>query len=232
MRIMPVASGSAGNCYIVTDSVTTIMIDCGVPVYRVNTYVWNEMMRMSDIKGVLVSHCHADHCKYAQALADKGRDVYASHGTIEAAGLSGHRVHEIGAEERIGSFRVFTFYVQHDAPDSLGFVVCSDFGSRLLYVTDTPKVPVRVDGVTHLMIEANYDPEIITGNAESGAITHARAARTLYNHMSIGETLKEIQRMDKSSLKEVWLLHLSDDNASENFKQRVQEITGVEVYIA
>jgi hypothetical protein len=50
--------------------------------------------------------------------------------------------------------------------------------------------------------------------------------------MSIETALLTLERIDRSHLKEVWLLHLSRDNAADDFKRRVQELCGCEVYVA
>ena len=82
------------------------------------------------------------------------------------------------------------------------------------------------------MIEANYDPEILTLNGNTGRVDRGRVKRVIDTHMSIETALLTIKKLDKSRLKEIWLLHLSNDNAGEDFKKRVQEIAGCEVYIA
>lgn len=214
---------------------TKILIDCGIPIKRIQEALWNMGYKISDLAGCLVSHEHGDHVKAAQALADKGIDIYASRGTIKAAGLTGHRIHEMPPQfgVMIGSLFVYPYQVEHDAEEPFAFSVgCQATHERLLYVTDTKVFPYAISGVTNLMIEANYDPEILADNADTGRIDEARARRTILNHMSFKTTKMIIEAMDKSKLKEVWLLHLSNDNAGADFKKRIQEITGVPTYVA
>lgn len=191
---------------------------------------------LADISACLISHEHIDHIKAAQFLVNMGVDVYTSQGTIDAVGLKGHRVHAVSPVEapvKIGSVFIQPFAVKHDAREPLAFLAISEItGERLLYITDTMFFQYQISGITHLMIEANYDPDIIAENAVSGRVNAARVKRTINNHMSIETALFTLERIDRSHLKEVWLLHLSRDNAADNFKRRVQELCGCEVYVA
>lgn len=240
MKITPIASGSSGNCYFVTDGKTRLLLDCGIPADRIKRALWRMGERVLSLDGCLISHAHGDHVKAAQKLADMGVDVFTSAGTVAAAGLSGHNIHPLEKGED-GRYRgilipgkrcaVTPFPVVHDAPEPVGFVVSLDY-ERLAYVTDTPFLEYSLPGITHLMIEANYDGGVLAANAETGVIDQARAKRTASNHMSIDSALAAIKRLDRSRLRQVWLLHLSNDNAENDFKRRVQEATGAEVYIA
>lgn len=243
IQIKPIASGSSGNCYYISDGNSNILLDCGIPVQKIKEFLWNEGKRLSDIDACLVTHSHSDHVKSAQKLADMGIDVYASMGTIESSALFGKNILEVlkctnekPSSKRINDIQIRGFLVEHDAPETFSFLLINlangDNVERLLYITDTPYFPYAIGGVTHLMIEANNDPEIIAQNVAEGKINAAHAKRVVQNHMSIETCLKTIERMDRSRLKEIWLLHLSKDNAGDDFKRRVQELAGCEVYVA
>jgi len=241
MLIRPIASGSSGNCYFISDGATSMLLDCGIPVKRIKEGLWSLGRRLSDVSACLVTHCHGDHVKSAQKLADQGINIITSGGTIEAAHLTGRSVMPIkslvdgGSAISIGSFVIYALEVEHDAPETLAFIVFSterDPVEKLLYVTDTEYFRYKVDHLTHILIEANYDNDILSENASTGRIEVSRAKRTVNSHMSIETALLTLARQDRSMLQQVWLLHLSSDNAGDDFKRRVQELTGVEVYIA
>lgn len=239
IHIKPIASGSSGNCYYVSDGETNILLDCGIPVQKIKEFLWNEGKRLSDIDACLVTHSHSDHVKSAQKLADIGVTVYTSGGTIQASGLSGEKIKSVksfmdfgGDAFDVKNTLVYCLGVEHDAPETLSFVLKNSKKECLLYITDTPYFRYEIPHITHLMIEANNDPEIIAQNVADGKINAAHAKRVVQNHMSIETCLKTIEHMDRSRLKEIWLLHLSKDNAGDDFKRRVQELTGIEVYVA
>ena len=63
LKILPIASGSTGNCMLVDIDDRVIIIDLGVTAKMLraalekNGYSWN------DIHAVLITHTHSDHVK-------------------------------------------------------------------------------------------------------------------------------------------------------------------------
>ena len=236
MNIRPLASGSSGNCYFVSDGETDILLDCGISVKVIRTSLWNMGARLSDIAACFVTHEHGDHIRSAANIVKNGIDIYTSAGTIRAAHLEGHRAHKAGELQNIyiGSMKVTPFKVVHDAEEPFGYKVHSLSESKtLVYLTDTMYVPYDFGPLEYVMIEANYSREIIENSTERGRIGQARAVRTSGSHLSIDGALAFLEKMDKSHLEQVWLLHLSEDNSDEaDFKRRTQEVCGCEVYVA
>ena len=82
------------------------------------------------------------------------------------------------------------------------------------------------------MIEANYDPDVLLSNIRINYMDSGRAKRVITSHMSIDTTIQTLKSFDLSLVKQIYLLHLSNDNSNaELFKERVQAIIGKEVYI-
>lgn len=232
MDIKVLASGSSGNAYIVGDGFSSVLIECGIPMDQMQK---KSNFQVLSVSGCLISHEHKDHCKAVKEVIKRGIDVYASKGTIEKMGVKGHRVHAVkpflGAE--IGSFVVSPFDVEHDADDPLGFVIYSkEKHEGLLYFTDTYYVRYRFPYIHYLMAEANYDIDIVNENIKSGDPGGSRKNRVIESHMSIANLENFIREMDTKFLKQVYLLHMSKENADpEAFKERIQKLTGAEVYI-
>lgn len=110
----------------------------------------------------------------------------------------------------------YGFYIQHP-----------DIGS-LAYVTDTEYVRWRFSEVNHILVEANYSNELI----ESEAINREHVLR---GHMSLQTALDFISANDSLALRNVILVHLSDENAdSKEFEQKTKGILkyGADVYVA
>lgn len=232
MLIRPIASGSAGNCYYISDGRNSLLLDAGIPLRQIMAGCGYGVSR---VDGCLVTHAHGDHVKAAKDLARLGVDIYTSQGTIDMAGLAGHRIHPVKALEhvRIGGYEVLPFDVEHDAPEPLGFLIRSvRTGEKLVYFTDTYYIRYTFKGVTHVMMEANYDPGAMKRNVMDGRIDAQRAKRTIRSHMSIDTAIQTLASFDLSRLQQVYLLHLSDDNSlADEFKRRVQALTGREVYL-
>jgi len=231
MNIKPLASGSTGNAYLVTDGNDSLLIECGLPFRKLREAL---DFKMSELDGCLISHCHGDHSKSAKDLMKAGVDVYASKDTIDALGLSGHRIHDVEAMRQpiIGPWTILPFETEHDCPGSLGFLIHKD-GQRLLFATDSYFLRYRFKKLNYIMIECNYAADILDRNVSAGVVAPDLRNRIIKSHMSL-ETVKEcLKANDLSNVSEIHLIHLSDANSDEaRFKREVQETTGCVVKVA
>jgi phosphoribosyl 1,2-cyclic phosphodiesterase len=232
MDIKILASSSAGNAYRISDGRTSLLLDAGIPIKAIQVGC---EFKVTQMDGCFVSHSHKDHSKAAKDLARLGVDIYTSQGTIEACGLSGHRIHAVKAlqELTIGTFKVLPFDVQHDAPEPLGFLFTSvETGEKLLYFTDTYYIKYKFQGLTHIMAECNYDAETLQRSVDAGYIPIELVPRLVKSHMSLEHFLDLLKANDLSKVRQIYLLHLSNNNSDEKrFKEEVQKLTGAEVYV-
>ncbi len=232
MRITIIASGSSGNSYCVSDGTTSLLLDAGVPLGKIQQAL---NFRTYELSGCLITHSHGDHSRAAKNLAKAGIDIYASGGTIDACGLTGRRIKRIGAlnEIKIGTFTILPFDVQHDAAEPLGFLLTSTLtGEKLLYFTDTYYLKYRFNGLTHIMGECNYSMDIVEQSIENGYVSEEFVPRLVKSHMSLEHFLDFLKANDLRQVRQIYLLHLSNNNSdAERFKSAVQRLTGAEVYV-
>lgn len=232
MEIKVLASGSTGNAYRISDGQTSLLLDAGIPLKAIQVGC---QFRVTQLNGCFVSHAHGDHSKAVKELAKLGVDIYTSHGTIAACGLTGHRIHTVKALEEItvGTFKILPFDVQHDAPEPLGFLFTStETGEKLLYFTDTYYIKYRFRGLTHIMAECNYSLDNIKRSVQAGYIPQDLVPRLIKSHMSLEHFLDVLRANDLSKVMQIYLLHLSNNNSDEKrFKEEVQKLTGTEVYV-
>lgn len=225
------ASGSGGNAYRVSDGETSLLLEAGIPFPEIRRGLG---FGVSGLAGCLVSHEHGDHAKAVRDVMRAGVDVYASRGTIEALKVDGHRLAVIRAREqfRIGTWTVLPFETEHDAAEPLGFLLAAG-GEKLLYATDTCYIRYRFRGLTHLMLEANHSDDLLRQAVEEGRVPAVLRRRIRRNHMSIERVLDMLRANDLSRVREIWLLHLSNDNSdAERFRREVEELTGKPVRVA
>lgn len=225
------ASGSSGNCYTVTDGKTTIMLDCGLP--------FRQILRLTKFRvpdAVFVTHEHKDHAMAVKDFLRRGVDVYMTFGTMKALQLSRqeHRLHIIRPENEtavVGDIYITPFDTQHDAEQPCGFFL-EDADDRVLYATDTFYIRQRFDGITKMMLEVNYSTDIIRENTVAGVLNPALEKRLTTSHMSLENALEFLEANDLRHLKEIWLIHMSRNNANPwAFKKAIMEATGKPVYI-
>jgi len=233
MLIYPLASSSEGNCYIISDGTTILMIECGIPVGRVT-----KKINLANIDAILITHEHKDHCGYLKQFI-KSKQVYATAGTFESKedeiGLYVYHRNVIEKNKwfTIGSLQIYAFETQHDAKEPVGYFIHSTTNSEnLLFATDTFYIKPRFEGINYLMIEANYDVKILEENIKEGKIPSSLRKRLIHSHFEISNVIKFIQANDMSQLKDVYLMHLSSGNSNEaDFYNRVKEVVGKDVNV-
>ena len=176
-----------------------------------------------------------DHSKAVKDIMRAGIDCYISAGTVEALGLSGHRINIIKAKQqfRIGTWTILPFDTQHDCTEPLGFLLASREGEKLLYLTDTYYCRYRFSGLTHLMIECNHSQDILKQNVSNGKLPVEMKNRLMKSHFSLENVKEFLKANDLNRVQEIYLIHLSDGNSdAAMFKREVQGLTGKPVMVA
>ena len=230
LLINVIASGLSGNCYVLDNGNSRLMIECGLP--------WNRIKRLldfktSDIEGVLVTHEHLDHSRAVNDMLKYGFDIHTSKGTAEAIHATGHRLHHIESTQQFNilEWTILPFDTVHDAAEPLGFLISSG-ADKLLFLTDSAYCNYRFQGINYLMLECNFSVEILERNVDSGLIDGSRRRRLLESHFSLDRVKDFIEENDTSKLQEIYLMHLSDQNSDEQqSKKEIQQLTGVPVYV-
>lgn len=231
VEIKILASSSHGNCYVVNDNFTQIMLDCGLPYKQLQKRL---NFQVSNLAAVLISHSHKDHCKAVPDLLKAGIDCYMSQQTAEEGGYSGHwvKVVEPLKQLKIDPWTVLPFELEHDVAN-LGYLLANKAGEKLLYATDTYYCRYKFNGLNYIMLECNHSYDILAANVESGVLPLPMKNRLIRSHFSL-ENVKEFLRAnDLSKVQAIYLIHLSDGNSdAERFKREIQELTGKMVIVA
>lgn len=231
IEIKTIATGSKGNCYHISDGSTALLLEAGISFKQIQQGVNFET---SNIAGVLISHEHMDHCKGVQGCLKRGMTIYMSQGTKAGMGLDNAQIRIIKSKEqfRVGTWTILPFDVQHDVNEPLGFLLQSDNGSKLLFATDTYYIKYKFTGLTHLMIECNYDEQTLRENNEKGIVNDFLVKRVMRSHFSLENLLNFFAANDLSKVEEIHLFHLSDNNSNvERIFKAVARATGKLIYI-
>lgn len=232
IEIKALSSSSKGNCYLVSDGSTSLLLECGIRYRDIQKGV---NFKLSEISGCLITHEHGDHSKALNDILKSGIDCYMSSGTADSIGIKHHRIKRVNAREQfqIGTWLILPFEVEHDVSEPFGFLLANQEGEKLLFATDTYYIRYRFKGLTHIMVECNYSIDILDANIASGIVPPIMKSRLLRSHFSLEHLKSFLKANDLSSVHEIWLLHLSDKNSDQElFKKEIQELTGRVVYIA
>lgn len=231
--ILPLASSSSGNCYMIDDGETKLLLEAGISLKRMQQ---GTGYKITSVAGCLVTHEHQDHAKAVNDLMGLGIDCYMSKGTAAAINAQGCRCKEIlpNTIVCIGTWLIKAFDARHDASEPFGyFLLSQNTGERLVFITDSYYVPYKFADLNYIMVECNYSDEMLSRSLENGSVDEVRRNRIMRSHMSL-ENCKELLRSnDLSKVKEIHLLHLSDNNSvEEEFKKEIAALTGLPVYVA
>lgn len=216
MRIHSIASGSSGNCIIIDDGYSKLMLDAGISYRRIGKEV-----KLSEIAGVLITHDHNDHCQAVPELVKRGLRVIMSEGTRVSKSFDRVEICRHGEQIQVGSFDVLAFNVEHDVAEPLGFLCWSSkTNEKLLYLVDCKRVPVKFEGLTHVMVECNYIRSIL----DNRDIPPAAKYRIRNTHMGLEDVTAFLTETDRSKIREIHLMHLSNQSAEDDLLYK--SITG------
>lgn len=238
-------SGSSGNsCYLGT-SKGGIIIDAGVKADEIESKIRANGIDLKKVYGILLTHDHSDHVKYAYALLKNNRHmkIYCTNRVLNGI-LRRHDVskrikdyHSPIFKEipfKISELEITAFEVPHDGSDNMGFSISFD-NRNFVLATDMGEIHARarhyMTQADYLVIESNYDLKMLL----SGRYPEFLKARiqTSIGHMDNVATANFLKEIYSPRLKYVFLCHLSKDNntpekALMNVKETLEKI-GVKV---
>lgn len=232
MRLKVIGSSSAGNAYVLYNGQESLLIECGVRFKKIKEAM---DFNLSTVVGCLISHEHGDHSKAVFEVLKSGIDVFSSYGTMKALGVDKHhRAHSVDNQPfKIGGFTVMTFDVKHDCADPVGFLIDHEETGLILFLTDSYFVPYTFPGLTNIIVEANFDQDILDERVGAGRTPSFLRERIMSSHMSL-ETCKELLRSNYLTwVNNIVLIHLSDSNSNEaQFREEIRSETGKTVIVA
>lgn len=225
LNFISFGSGSSGNCYYLIADGYGLLIDLGIGIRAFRRHLGNYGLPVAQIQALLLTHDHTDHVKAAAPFAGTFKiPVYASAKVHEAMLKNSFLTKKVPPELRrelpeltprpFGPFTVTSFPVPHDSAENFGyvieyqkvnFVLLTDVG----HFTD-PMAPL-VSRATHLVIEANYDPQLL----ESGPYPRPLKRRICsgFGHSSNIQTACFLaENLRPGHTRRVWLCHLSEEN--------------------
>lgn len=223
MNIQVLASGSSGNCYKISDGTTSLLLDAGIPYKTIQRAL---DFKVKEIDGCLISHRHGDHAKAIPELIKRGVKVYTNGDTC----LEYPRAIKVEPMKIVGikTMDIIPFTLVHDV-ECYGFQIFSyETGESLLYITDTREIPYCFQRVNYLMVEANHSKQIMQDRFNAGEILLSLFRRVTATHLSLEKLKDWMARAEQAqglkSLKEVYLMHLSQDNSdAEYFKTEIEK---------
>lgn len=233
MKLRVLGSSSSGNCYILDGDNKALIIEAGMKLQEVKKAM---DFNLKKVAGCIVTHQHNDHSKYIGQFMSSGITVLALKEVFEAhkipANASFAKVIHPGCGYRISDFTVVGFSTAHDSP-CLGFIIDHSESGKIFFLTDTMTCQYAFSGLSHIMIEANYEDGTLDKNIMAGMFPLSLRSRLLGSHMEFETTKQILRNQDMSTVRNIVLIHLSDGNSNEDrFIHEVKAMTGKAVYAA
>lgn len=212
MKLKVLGSGSSGNCYVLQKEDEALIIEAGVPFLEVKKAL---DFNVRKIVGVVVSHSHGDHSKFVREYGQAGIPVFKPYNEEIVRPLS----------EKYGGFGIKAFRLVHDVP-CYGFYIQHAEIGRLVYASDTEYIKYRFKELNHILVECNYSNDLIDREV-------VNREHVLRGHMELQTTLEFLRVNNNPELRNVILLHLSQNNAEPvEFVAAAEKVVQCPVWVA
>ena len=215
MEFALLASGSKGNCFLLKDEGTQIMIDCGGTGKYLSGRFRELGVRKDDLDAVLITHDHTDHVAQIRRFSDL--PVYSP---VEIEDVEAFTVRPMQAF-CVGGLKVTPLALSHDAANTTGYVV-ENGQEKLVYVTDTGYLNRNYfslcRGADYIVMESNHDVEMLM---------HTRRPRYLkaricsdQGHLCNEDCAAVLEEIITENTKMILLAHISQE---ANTRERALE---------
>ena len=219
MKIAVFASGSGGNCMLLSHKDSHILIDAGISMRRVETSLKSIGLTVKDIGGVLITHEHSDHISGLKMLIKHhGINIFAPH-TV-ANRLRGIlpeaedylNIMPVGEKFKLGTFTVRAFHTLHDTDESVGYRI--EGGGSFAIATDMGRVTKEVLsgllGADTVLVESNHDVQMLCDGPYP--VHLKRRILSDRGHLSNSDCARLVRYLAEQGTRRIILGHLSREN--------------------
>ncbi len=212
MKLLPLASSSSGNAYVLKCAGGALLVDCGIS-YRMLGALYD----VKKLAAVLITHDHVDHVSgLARLVKERALPVYANVMTAEAIQASGEIADdafvcfENGQSFEIGAMEVTPFSIPHDAVDPVGYLVKAE-GETYFHGTDIgsplDSIGGKLSEADIATLESNHDTRLLFGSNRPHSLIQRIAGPR--GHLANDEAADLVKRFASPKLKRLYLAHLS-----------------------
>lgn len=222
MKVIPLQSGSGGNCIYLESGGTQLLFDAGISGIQAQNRLLEYGVDIRTVNALFITHDHRDHTQNINAFHRKYRiPLWMTMRTHETIKWKGIRVPEnvnyftSNSKFRFENLAIEAIATTHDAADGVCFVV-DDGRCRFGICTDLgcvfPGLPTILETLDGVLIESNYDPEMLENGFYPEALKER--IRSSAGHISNYECATLIAEHGKR-LKKIILGHISQENNTE-----------------
>ena len=213
-------SGSSGNSIYVGCGDNQILVDIGVSARRCEQKLRQVGADPAEIKGIFVTHEHADHAAGVRVFAARYHiPVFAHPAVLEQMARQGNLNEKVDARPfaEVGDFmdlQVLPFALSHDSVACQGYKFTMPDGRRIAMCTDTGDLTsaakAALPGTDLVFLESNHEPSMV----RAGSYPYPLQQRILSDtgHLSNTDCAAFAGELLRSGTTRFVLSHLSREN--------------------
>jgi len=221
MKVRVLASGSKGNCILVSGQESAILVDAGLSLKRLKEKLFDFDFPLENIKALVISHEHTDHIKGAGPIVRSlGIPIYINESTYNAGAYKLGNIKEVkifdnGTRFTMSEFLVEPFSVPHDSADTSCFLISERGNSaKLAVLTDlgypTSLVKEKMKTPSTIILESNHDIDMLVNGPYAWHLK--QRVKGKHGHLSNVQASELIDEVLHDGLKNIILAHLSEIN--------------------
>lgn len=204
------ASGSKGNCCLIRNKETAIIIDCGSTKKYLTTCFERLQYDYTSVDALFVTHTHSDHISQLR--------MFETIKTYSMSDLETSYFNKIYPYDVVSldTLQVQAIPTSHDAHDSCGYVVKSHH-QTLVYMTDTGYVSEttkkHLKNADYYIFESNHDVEMLM-ETNRPIFIKQRIIGDL-GHLCNEDSAQILAELVGENTKEIVLAHISEEGNSQ-----------------
>lgn len=217
IQLIPIFSGSGGNCTLVRTEDTTVLVDVGLGYKLTLSALQRHNVSPDEISAVFVTHEHSDHTGgIAQWTGHHRVKLFAPRDIcpVLCDKIYCGQVVPVGKTQQVDDLTVDVYECSHDSAACVGYRFGDGKGSFVATVTDTGCTRAElVDFLAPcrgIQLESNHDVNML----KNGPYPYQLKRRILsdFGHLSNDQASGVLQNLIGSNVTDVVLAHLSEHN--------------------
>ncbi len=221
MKIINLASGSNGNCTLLSVNGKNFLIDVGITYANFLKRIKEAEIYINKIDGIFITHEHSDHVSGLQSfLKNTETFCYLTRGTYTGIKFDLEKYATFGRIRVVEPLQkyidneviIVTFALSHDANDPVGYIfACED--KKVAFITDTGYINKKyfkiLSNMDAYFIEANHDIDMLMNSNRHWSLKQRIISDN--GHLSNLQTAEVLKNIIGNKTKKIILAHLSPE---------------------
>ena len=205
MRFYLLASGSKGNCCVIENEDTRIVIDCGSTQKYLKESFNKINVDLNSLDACLITHTHSDHISCLKLF--KHLPIYAE----EPLEVDMQIMIQEDECFQINSMRIQSIRLSHDHK-CLGYIVQDEY-EKLVYITDTGYLKEqyydKIQDADYYIFESNHDLKMLIQSKRPEYVKNR--IRSANGHLCNEDCARHLKKCITKRTKQIVLAHISEE---------------------